>query len=53
MDAALALHLRSAGFDPVTGTVSNPQAFASEEIHGCGGGSCGTSDREAEQSVSC
>jgi len=53
MDAALALHLRSAGFDPVTGTVSNPQAFAGEEIHGCGGDSCGTVDSEAEQSVSC
>lgn len=53
MDAALALHLRSAGFDPVTGTVSNPQAFAGKEIHDCGGGSCGTADSEAEQSVSC
>jgi hemerythrin-like metal-binding protein len=53
MDAALALHLRSAGFDPVSGTVSNPQAFASEEIQGCGGGSCGTSHSTAAQSASC
>jgi hemerythrin-like metal-binding protein len=50
MDAALALHLRSAGFDPVTGVMSNPPALE-EEIHGCGGGSCGTgdTDRLAEQ----
>ncbi len=48
MDAALALHLRSIGFDPATGTVTNPQAFASEEIQGCGGGSAHS---EAGQSV--
>ncbi len=53
MDAALALHLRSAGFDPVTGIVSNPQAIGEEEIHGCGGGSCGSSHSEAESSASC
>lgn len=53
MDAALALHLRSAGFDPVSGSVSNPQAFAGEAIHGCGGGSCGTSHTEAHQTGSC
>jgi len=41
MDAALALHLRSAGFDPVTGESSHPQALATEPIQGCGGGSCG------------
>jgi hemerythrin-like metal-binding protein len=52
MDAALALHLRSAGVDPVTGEISNPQAFAGEEIHGCGGGSCGMESAEAESSVS-
>ena len=51
MDAALALHLRSAGFDPQTGIISHPKAFAGEEIQGCGGGSCG-SHSEAEQSVS-
>jgi hypothetical protein len=53
MDAALALHLRSAGFDPVTGLVRNPQALATEAMHGCGGGSCGTSQSEAEQSAHC
>ena len=40
MDAALALHLRSAGFDPVTGVLSHPQAIPEAAIHGCGGGSC-------------
>jgi hemerythrin-like metal-binding protein len=52
MDAALALHLRSAGFDPVNGTFSNPQAFSGQEIHDCGGGSCGTSQSETDQAVS-
>lgn len=38
MDAALALHLKSVGFDPVTGAVQ--QALPIEPIHGCGGGTC-------------
>lgn len=37
MDAALALHLRSVGYDPLTGTVAAPQALPAEAIHGCGG----------------
>ena len=40
MDAALALHLRGIGFDPVTGVVHMPQAMPSEAIHGCGGATC-------------
>jgi hemerythrin-like metal-binding protein len=40
MDAALALHLRGVGFDPLTGLVHAPQALPKEEIHGCGGSSC-------------
>lgn len=40
MDAALALHLRRAGYDPVTGLVHAPQALPQELIHGCGGASC-------------
>ena len=43
MDNGLALHLRSAGFDPVTGQISQPSALPSEQLHGCGGGTCGTS----------
>ena len=37
MDAALALHLRRVGFDPVTGQVHAPEALPAELIHGCGG----------------
>ena len=40
MDAALALHLRRVGFDPVSGTVHAPGALPAELIHGCGGHSC-------------
>ena len=44
MDAALALHLRSVGFDPLTGTVALPQALPAGLIHGCGGASCSDSE---------
>jgi hemerythrin-like metal-binding protein len=37
MDASLALHLRSAGFDPVTGVIPQTSALVAEKIHGCGG----------------
>jgi hemerythrin-like metal-binding protein len=40
MDAALALHLRSLGFDPGTGQLAAPQALPRSVIHGCGGASC-------------
>lgn len=40
MDASLALHLRSAGYDPVTGVISQPQALPATPIHGCGGDTC-------------
>lgn len=40
MDASLALHLRSIGYDPLTGVVSMPEALPKELIHGCGGASC-------------
>ena len=42
MDNGLAMHLRSAGFDPVTGEISQPNALPTEQLHGCGGGTCGT-----------
>ena len=41
MDAALALHLRTAGFDPLTGVVSMPEALPADVIQGCGGSACG------------
>jgi len=40
MDAALALHLRRVGFDPLTGVVHAPQALPGDLIHGCGGSTC-------------
>ena len=40
MDAALALHMRGVGFDPLTGIVHMPQTLPRETIHGCGGASC-------------
>lgn len=40
MDAALALHLRNVGFDPVTGVVAHHERLPAQAITGCGG-SCG------------
>jgi hemerythrin-like metal-binding protein len=40
MDASLALHLRSAGYDPVTGNIAQPEKLPTHAIHGCGGDSC-------------
>ena len=47
MDAALALHVRRVGYDPVTGVVSAPQALPTEVIHGCGGSTCSEPAAEA------
>jgi hemerythrin-like metal-binding protein len=41
MDASLALHLRSAGYDPITGAISQPQALPAAKIEGCSGSRCG------------
>ena len=40
MDAALALHLHRAEYDPVTGKVHQLDALPAEAIHGCGGDVC-------------
>ncbi|WP_426306072.1 hemerythrin domain-containing protein [Acidovorax facilis] len=40
MDAALALHLRRVGFDPISGVVHAPHALPDELIQGCGGSTC-------------
>lgn len=45
MDAALALHMRRAGFDPVTGAVLVPEALPAEPITGCGG-ACGETEKK-------
>ena len=44
MDAALALHLRGIGYDPVTGIVAMPEALPKSVIHGCGGATCSDSE---------
>jgi len=49
MDAALALHLRSVGYDPATGIVHAPQELPQEVIHGCGGSSCSSPASETAQ----
>jgi hemerythrin-like metal-binding protein len=40
MDASLASHLRSAGYEPATGTLSSTGSLPTQTLHGCGGG-CG------------
>ncbi|GAB4215559.1 MAG: hypothetical protein Fur007_13820 [Rhodoferax sp.] len=47
MDAALALHLRSVGYDPATGVVSLPQALPKAKIEGCHSETCTTHEAEA------
>jgi hemerythrin-like metal-binding protein len=37
MDAALALHLRNVGFDPLTGQVAHQERLPAQAITGCGG----------------
>lgn len=51
MDAALALHLRSVGYDPVTGQVTLPQALPAETIHGCGGATCAPGQETAPENA--
>lgn len=47
MDAALALHMRRAGFDPDSGEVLMPEALPAEPITGCGG-ACSTPEQKEE-----
>lgn len=41
MDAGLALHLKSVGYDPVTGELSVPEALPERAMSGCGSQTCG------------
>lgn len=50
MDAALALHLRRVGFDPVSGVVHAPHALPGELIQGCGGSTCSDVQEEPRPS---
>jgi hemerythrin-like metal-binding protein len=49
MDAALALHLRNVGYDPITGQVTLPHALPAGTIHGCGGSTCSTDEETLEE----
>ncbi|MDP1567800.1 MAG: hemerythrin domain-containing protein [Polaromonas sp.] len=40
MDAALALHLRRTGYDPLTGVVSRPEDLPAGLVEGCGSAAC-------------
>ncbi len=45
MDTGLALHLKSVGYDPVTGEVGQPDALPVEALSGCGG-ACGDKNKD-------
>lgn len=49
MDSGLALHLKSVGYDPLTGEVTQPEALPQQALSGCGT-SCG-SDADDEASA--
>lgn len=46
MDAGLALHLKSVGYDPQTGELSLPEALPEQAISGCGG-ACSDEQKQA------
>lgn len=48
MDAGLALHLKSVGYDPATGKLSSPDALPADALTGCGSGSCSDSPSARE-----
>jgi hemerythrin-like metal-binding protein len=52
MDAALALHLRSVGFDTTTGQIKLPDALPARAIKGCGASTCSPQE-EPLQEVAC
>lgn len=53
MDAGLALHLKSVGYDPATGELEVPAALPAQAITGCGSNSChdkaAANDRQVPQ----
>lgn len=53
MDASLAQHLRSVGYDTRSGSIAHPQALPQASIAGCGGTQCSDSAAgdDPEQSV--
>ena len=51
MDSGLSLHLKSVGYDPVTGLVAQPEALPEQAISGCGG-ACSSDDGASERTAS-
>ena len=47
MDAGLALHLKSVGYEPETGAITQPHALPQTAISGCGGSGCSPADTPA------
>jgi hemerythrin-like metal-binding protein len=47
MDSGLSLHLKSVGYDPVTGEVAQPEALPEQALSGCGG-ACSGGDAQKE-----
>ena len=50
MDFGLALHLKSVGYDPVSGALHQPDALPAQAIQGCGG-ACSTASAEPSAQV--
>jgi len=50
MDAGLALHLKSVGYDPVSGALHQPDALPAQAIQGCGG-ACSPASTEPSAQV--
>lgn len=51
MDAGLALHLRSVGFDMETGEIGRPHALPAQPMTGCGSAACSPAVEEAAATV--
>ncbi len=50
MDSGLALHLKSVGYDPLTGEVAQPDALPAQAISGCGGSCSSDADDDTARS---
>lgn len=49
MDSGLALHLKSVGYDPITGEVAQPESLPTQAISGCGGSCSSDAGDEASK----
>lgn len=48
MDSGLALHLKSVGYDPLTGEITQPEALPQQALSGCGTSCSSDADDEAD-----